>query len=895
MKSVTPWSAPRTCCRDATNAKETYGQVRSQGESTALRFALPHWTGAPSGGIITCRWGVAPQAPRQKGTGVVSPPQQDASGLSDFLKRTKSATMKQVQDLAGASSLGVYLAEGASEGSTADTYKVRTAWDHKDKAKRAKCVRTMGTESADRHEVWLTLWSKDRADMEAIRTAAGDEPSWEPSEGGRYQRGPFGLGFDEAKGTVTLIYAEGRTSPFTSAEYRAHLGELFDDLAALLASAGPAAAPAAAVPKTAAPAAAVPKAPVQIPVAQAARPARPAEEPQPAAHAQAYGSPADLVAALQSGEIEIYKKSVSVKVRGRDADVVVVDESRGKGLTLTIAGVGEVDAGVLAACRGALKNPSFSARRADEGSLVIRRKLRSMPAPADIREALDYAADFLEVLESGPPPPEGRPAEEALSPPDPSVEAAPGEAASPAETAAPLPSPPEPAAAEPSPAQPAAEEAPPPAGPPTEAPSEQAVLPSGSSSEIVEVEEISLEELLGTSAEETPAPTEPAPPGSEPAVAEPPDAAAPESTPQPGEAADGGQSADAPERELAKGIVVEPSGQLAKEPVTKPPEEGPGILYGKDDPGSVYEAAHGVPEEVPATLFGNFVARRAIGRDVLGVLYAGEDTESGRPVSIKVIDLEHTQNVRFAQTLIRESWGAAKLEHEGLKRVLTVGRTPAHIYYYVSEFVEGVSVRTLVESEGAFSAADSGRIVLALCEALAFAHSQKVFHGDIRPSHVLLTPDGGVKLGEMAGARNVLRCVERLIEKLGWNLADALEGEENEARAETERLIRERGVIAWYMAPELADPQSQADARADVYGLGATWYYMLVGRPPFQGNPPIRVLTGEAGAAVPPHEANPAVPAEVSRVVQKMMDRVPSKRYQLMEEVMAELAGLMGL
>ncbi len=330
-------------------------------------------------------------------------------------------------------------------------------------------------------------------------------------------------------------------------------------------------------------------------------------------------------------------------------------------------------------------------------------------------------------------------------------------------------------------------------------------------------------------------------------------------------------------------------------PAASPADQPAGVANEEPAKETTEEAMPELPEEVPDTPFGDFRARRAIGRDVLGVLYAGENTESGESVAIKVIDLEHTQNVRFAQTFIRESWGASKLEHEGLKRVLTVGRTPAHIYYYVSEFLEGTSVRTLVESKGALSATDSSRIVLALCEALAFAHSQKVFHGDIRPSHVLLTPDGGVKLGEMAGARNVLRAVERLLEKLGWSLSDALKDMEKEARVEMKRLIRERGVVAWYVAPELAEPQEEADARADVYGLGATWYFMLVGRPPFIGNPPFRVLTGDAGPVVPPHNVNPAVPAEVSRIVQKMMDPVPAERYQFMEEVMAELAGLMGL
>ena len=188
-----------------------------------------------------------------------------------------------------------------------------------------------------------------------------------------------------------------------------------------------------------------------------------------------------------------------------------------------------------------------------------------------------------------------------------------------------------------------------------------------------------------------------------------------------------------------------------------------------------------------------------------------------------------------------------------------------------------------------FAVDDSKRIVRGIAEALAYVHSNKLYHGDVRPSYVLLAADGGVKLAEMAVPKNTLSCIDRLLQAEHYGLAEALKDERNEARKTMDRIIRERRVICFYLAPELADPRFRADGRADIYGLGATWYYMLIGKAPFADLPPLKLLMGEAGKIAPPHETDAKVPAKVSAIIQKMMDPLPSERYQTMEEVVAEI------
>ena len=103
------------------------------------------------------------------------------------------------------------------------------------------------------------------------------------------------------------------------------------------------------------------------------------------------------------------------------------------------------------------------------------------------------------------------------------------------------------------------------------------------------------------------------------------------------------------------------------------------------------------------------------------------------------------------------------------------------------------------------------------------------------------------------------------------------------------RILSERRVVTYYLAPDLGNPSTSPDARSDVYGLGAVWYHMVTGRPPFAGAPSFQLLMGEGGRAQPPCEVNPAVPAAIGAIIRKMMDPVPSERPRSIDEVIALL------
>jgi serine/threonine-protein kinase len=280
-------------------------------------------------------------------------------------------------------------------------------------------------------------------------------------------------------------------------------------------------------------------------------------------------------------------------------------------------------------------------------------------------------------------------------------------------------------------------------------------------------------------------------------------------------------------------------------------------------PADALEPGEPVDESEGPQDFGEFRTVRKIGEDALGILYKAMNVDTGEEVALKVVDLERARGRKFAERFVREARKAASLDHEALKRVTAAGRERGQLYY-ASEYISGKSVRQLIESEGRVSIKAANRIIRTVAEGLKHAHEQGVFHGNIRPSSILVTPDGSVKLSDTGVAKNI--------------------------RENIERLVRVHGLMSFYMAPELATPQGKMDARCDIFELGATYYHMITGKPPFEGTSPLQVFMLMAEReAIPVHQVNASVPVQVSDVIKKMMAPEPEDRYQSMDELLEAL------
>ncbi|NQU26634.1 MAG: serine/threonine protein kinase, partial [Candidatus Nealsonbacteria bacterium] len=245
------------------------------------------------------------------------------------------------------------------------------------------------------------------------------------------------------------------------------------------------------------------------------------------------------------------------------------------------------------------------------------------------------------------------------------------------------------------------------------------------------------------------------------------------------------------------------------------------------------------------------------------------DTRLGRPVALKILSPEQSDDEETLLRFQNEAQSAARLDHDNIARVHYVGEDRG-LHYIAFEFVEGLNIRALVEQKGPLSLAEAVSYTLQIAEALAHADARKVVHRDVKPSNVLITPEGRVKLIDMGLAR--LR--------------------EDRSAADLTASGVTLGTFD-YISPEQARDPRTADIRSDIYSLGCTFFYMLAGRPPFPEGTVLQKLLQHQGDQPPDlREFRPELPEETNRLLRKMLAKDPRHRFRDSEQLVGEFASL---
>lgn len=256
-----------------------------------------------------------------------------------------------------------------------------------------------------------------------------------------------------------------------------------------------------------------------------------------------------------------------------------------------------------------------------------------------------------------------------------------------------------------------------------------------------------------------------------------------------------------------------------------------------------------------------------VGGGGMGAVFRGVDTRLDRIVAVKVLATPAAGDANSHGRFEMEARSAARLDHPNIARVHYVGEERGH-RYLVFEFIEGANLRDLVQTNGPFSLADALRYMLQIADALMHAWQRDVVHRDIKPSNILVTPEGQAKLVDMGLAR-----VEQ---------ADPAEHE-----------LTSSGVTLGtfdYMAPEQARDARQADVRSDIYSLGCTFFFMLVGKPPFpDGSALQKLLAHQSGEPPSLAQLRPEVPESIVEVLDTMLAKRPEDRFQNPAELLAAL------
>ena len=214
----------------------------------------------------------------------------------------------------------------------------------------------------------------------------------------------------------------------------------------------------------------------------------------------------------------------------------------------------------------------------------------------------------------------------------------------------------------------------------------------------------------------------------------------------------------------------------------------------------------------------------------------------------------------------REVRAAAKLSHPNIVAAYDADEANG-VHFLVMEYVEGNDLSALVKKNGPFPVARTVNYILQAARGLEFAHKKGVIHRDIKPSNLLLDNEGAVKILDMGLAR---------IESGG--------------DAATKSELTGTGAVMGtvdYMAPEQALSTHHADARADIYSLGCTLYYLLTGRAAYDGETLMAKLLAHREQPIP--ELGAGVPEEIEAVFRKMVAKSVEDRYQSVSEVVADL------
>ena len=253
-----------------------------------------------------------------------------------------------------------------------------------------------------------------------------------------------------------------------------------------------------------------------------------------------------------------------------------------------------------------------------------------------------------------------------------------------------------------------------------------------------------------------------------------------------------------------------------------------------------------------------------LGRGAMGVVYRAHDPLIERTVAIKTIScagLTPAEIADFEQRFFREAKSAGRLNHPNIVTIYDVGRSD-DLAYITMEFLEGVSLRTLLDSGVVLPLQRVAEIAASVADGLAFAHANGIVHRDIKPANIMVLDSGAVKIADFGIA---------LLPGGSLTMVGTALGSPR------------------YMAPEQVLGQ-KADGRSDLFALGAVVYEMLTGRPPFAGDNLNAILYQVVNSQVPlPSSHNPSFPPEFDRIVAKALAKKPEERYQNAAEMAADL------
>lgn len=255
---------------------------------------------------------------------------------------------------------------------------------------------------------------------------------------------------------------------------------------------------------------------------------------------------------------------------------------------------------------------------------------------------------------------------------------------------------------------------------------------------------------------------------------------------------------------------------------------------------------------------------RELGSGGMAEVYLARDDQLGRNIALKVMHPEYARDRSFIERFRREAQAAARLNDPRVVSIYDWGSDDG-TYYIVMEYVDGRTLREILQQDGRIEPDRAAEIAADICGALHLAHEQGIVHRDVKTGNIIVTQGRQTKVTDFGIAR---------------------------AATETGQTVTQTGTVigtAAYLSPEQAQGMS-VDGRSDIYSAAVVLYEMLTGEVPFKGDTPVAIAYKHVTEYPrPPSSINPGLPEELDAIVMKGLAKNPDNRYQTAEEMAGDL------
>jgi len=280
---------------------------------------------------------------------------------------------------------------------------------------------------------------------------------------------------------------------------------------------------------------------------------------------------------------------------------------------------------------------------------------------------------------------------------------------------------------------------------------------------------------------------------------------------------------------------------------------------------------------------GRYRLKEKIGSGGMGDVYLAEHRLMKRPCAIKVIRAEKAGDPRAIARFEREVKATSRLNHWNSISIYDYGRTSDGTFFYVMEYVTGLSLQQLVNRRGPLAPGRAVYLLKQICSALIEAHSIHLVHRDIKPANLMVT--------ELGGAFDVVKLLD-------FGLAKPIINETGNQEDSELTIAGSLTGSPLYMSPEQAMGEIPADHRSDIYAVGGVAFYMLTGRPMFEGEATLKILLSHlhekavAPSVVRKKAGGPLLSDELDALVLKCLEKSPYERFQSARELLDALNSL---